>query len=104
MNTFSVQPGLVVLWNRWLWVVERQINDCWRVRRIGDNQVALLSPGQWSETANSGNLFVLSSRKNAYLETLTCAEVARLVSALPTPTNTIDGGAKWISCTSKRGW
>lgn len=102
METFCVRLGSVIFWRRWLWVVERQINASWRMRRLGDGLITLLSHGHLLEALDSRHLFVISDRRNAYLEALSAEEISRLVSELSRHAAPTAEVPKWQAFSSRK--
>jgi hypothetical protein len=71
----------VIFYKSWLWVINRQINRSWQLRRIGDNLITMMTFGQWSEASQSSRLSVMPAQV-AFYEALSSEELLRLVTII----------------------
>ena len=93
----------MILWKKWLWVVQRQINDSWRMRRLGDGLITTLNHGLMLDALNSSHLFVISRQQSSYLEALSVEEISHLVEQLSRHAAPSREGAIWQTFSSRKG-
>lgn len=97
MHAFKIRVGMLVFWNNWLWVVSRQINTCWRLRRLGDNLVMLTTPGQWSEAVRQGELTIITTRSAPRLLALQGSELTQMLKLLRRSSPGSRGDRSWTA-------
>lgn len=76
MKTFCVRAGMVLFWKGWFWVVDRKLNESWRLRKLAENAYQTLPLSIFFDEMRRERLSIVSERPgnpmvNAPIDALT---------------------------------
>ena len=82
MLRLRIRVGFVLLFKDWLWVVDRRINDCWRLRALKTGRLAYLTHLELSERFQEGQCKLVAQTGAVAMEAMEMALFRKLVCQL----------------------
>lgn len=79
MPRLRIRVGFVLLFKNWLWVVDRRINDSWRLRALKTGRLACLTRLELSELFLEGQCRLVAQAGGKAMEGMEMEAFRRLV-------------------------
>lgn len=87
MKIYSARVGSVIFFRNWLWVFDRRINDCWRLRALISGQYALIPISTLSALFLTKHMSVVTEPSDRSFHDLSPKEIRHRMKTLK-----LDGG------------